>query len=261
MNQHLSTLLTGEFRQNKWSCLAMNCEAQILPEVYLEILPELTNQVLHPPVYSGEVSKEDKDSEVKLLEAATSEVKLLDSENSEKVILRCPECKFPGIVEYGCRHITCRCGCNFCNTCSAIVGKGYSHFCKCRSPVQKDKKCQKCKKCLLYTESSDRPSRIPQVSIEVDVKDLPAGWERRYTGGRPYYVDHTARSTSWIPPIPGRRVEIVPQMLPPPLVTVIRPAADVAGLPPGWERRTDNHGRPFYVDHNTRRTTWNAPTL
>lgn len=32
-------------------------------------------------------------------------------------------------------------------------------------------------------------------------------------------------------------------------------------LPPGWERRTDNFGRTYYVDHNSRTTTWQRPTL
>jgi len=31
-------------------------------------------------------------------------------------------------------------------------------------------------------------------------------------------------------------------------------------LPPGWERRVDNLGRTYYVDHNTRTTTWTRPT-
>jgi len=31
-------------------------------------------------------------------------------------------------------------------------------------------------------------------------------------------------------------------------------------LPPGWERRVDNLGRTYYVDHNTRTTTWSRPT-
>ncbi|CAH8582810.1 unnamed protein product [Heterobilharzia americana] len=30
-------------------------------------------------------------------------------------------------------------------------------------------------------------------------------------------------------------------------------------LPPGWERRTDNVGRVYYIDHNTRTTTWLCP--
>ncbi|XP_060778480.1 NEDD4-like E3 ubiquitin-protein ligase WWP1 isoform X2 [Neoarius graeffei] len=32
-------------------------------------------------------------------------------------------------------------------------------------------------------------------------------------------------------------------------------------LPPGWERRVDNRGRIYYVDHNTRTTTWQRPTM
>ncbi|KAI5282021.1 hypothetical protein KEM54_003028, partial [Ascosphaera aggregata] len=31
-------------------------------------------------------------------------------------------------------------------------------------------------------------------------------------------------------------------------------------LPPGWERREDNLGRTYYVDHNTRTTTWTRPS-
>jgi E3 ubiquitin-protein ligase NEDD4 len=31
-------------------------------------------------------------------------------------------------------------------------------------------------------------------------------------------------------------------------------------LPAGWERRVDNLGRTYYVDHNSRSTTWNRPS-
>jgi E3 ubiquitin-protein ligase NEDD4 len=31
-------------------------------------------------------------------------------------------------------------------------------------------------------------------------------------------------------------------------------------LPAGWERRVDNLGRTYYVDHNTRSTTWSRPS-
>ncbi|XP_073515363.1 NEDD4-like E3 ubiquitin-protein ligase WWP2 isoform X2 [Phyllobates terribilis] len=36
------------------------------------------------------------------------------------------------------------------------------------------------------------------------------------------------------------------------------PSSD--GLPSGWEKRVDNRGRYYYVDHNTRTTTWQRPT-
>ena len=32
-------------------------------------------------------------------------------------------------------------------------------------------------------------------------------------------------------------------------------------LPPGWERRQDDLGRNFYVDHTSRTTTWHRPSL
>ncbi|CAG8585539.1 14362_t:CDS:2, partial [Cetraspora pellucida] len=36
---------------------------------------------------------------------------------------------------------------------------------------------------------------------------------------------------------------------------------DHAPLPPGWERRVDHLGRTYYVDHNTRTTTWTRPSM
>lgn len=32
-------------------------------------------------------------------------------------------------------------------------------------------------------------------------------------------------------------------------------------LPPGWEERQDNLGRTFYVNHATRTTQWQRPTV
>uniref|UniRef100_A0A8C2PU14 E3 ubiquitin-protein ligase n=1 Tax=Cyprinus carpio TaxID=7962 RepID=A0A8C2PU14_CYPCA len=37
------------------------------------------------------------------------------------------------------------------------------------------------------------------------------------------------------------------------------PPAGPEPLPPGWEQRKDPHGRTYYVDHNTRTTTWERP--
>lgn len=63
---------------------------------------------------------------------------------------------------------------------------------------------------------------------------LPQYWEMRTEqNGRPYYVDHLAKTTSWERPAP---------------------------LPSGWERRMDTrYNRVYYVDHNTRTTTWSPP--
>lgn len=40
---------------------------------------------------------------------------------------------------------------------------------------------------------------------------------------------------------------------------VTQPVARGEDLPPGWEQRYDPRGRPYYVDHNTRSTTWTRP--
>ena len=32
-------------------------------------------------------------------------------------------------------------------------------------------------------------------------------------------------------------------------------------LPPNWERRLDSKGRTYYIDHNSRTTTWVRPTV
>lgn len=42
----------------------------------------------------------------------------------------------------------------------------------------------------------------------------------------------------------------------------LSPFEDAQGrLPPGWERREDNLARTYYVDHNTRTTSWSRPTV
>ena len=47
----------------------------------------------------------------------------------------------------------------------------------------------------------------------------------------------------------------------PPQMRNFNPNVDQYGpLPPGWERRIDPLGRTYYVDHNTRTTTWNRPS-
>jgi E3 ubiquitin-protein ligase NEDD4 len=79
---------------------------------------------------------------------------------------------------------------------------------------------------------------------------LPSGWEERRTAeGRPYFVDHQTRTTTWYDP---RR-------------NLARPTAasnDALGpLPSGWEMRLTSTGRIYFVDHNTRTTAWDDPRL
>uniref|UniRef100_A0A8C2N3Q8 E3 ubiquitin-protein ligase n=1 Tax=Cricetulus griseus TaxID=10029 RepID=A0A8C2N3Q8_CRIGR len=44
-----------------------------------------------------------------------------------------------------------------------------------------------------------------------------------------------------------------------PALPVLLPTS--SGLPPGWEEKQDEKGRSYYVDHNSRTTTWAKPTM
>ncbi|XP_078105473.1 E3 ubiquitin-protein ligase NEDD4-like isoform X4 [Sander vitreus] len=123
---------------------------------------------------------------------------------------------------------------------------------------------------------------------------LPPGWEeKRDSKGRRYFVNHNSRTTSWTrpliqktseapvaaasaavsaaaaatqsgagvaqsltPPLPSMSPEESPQHTPSPEAT-----HKSAFLPAGWEVRSAPNGRPFFIDHNTKTTTWEDPRL
>lgn len=90
---------------------------------------------------------------------------------------------------------------------------------------------------------------------------LPAGWEERFTPeGRPYYVDHNTRTTTWVDP---RRQTIVRVMGPNGASTTAQPQSisQLGPLPSGWEMRLTSTARIYFVDHNTKTTTWDDPRL
>ena len=90
---------------------------------------------------------------------------------------------------------------------------------------------------------------------------LPAGWEERYTPeGRPYYVDHNTRATTWVDP---RRQSIIRVMGPDGQSTTLQPQtiSQLGPLPSGWELRLTSSARVYFVDHNTKTTTWDDPRL
>lgn len=109
------------------------------------------------------------------------------------------------------------------------------------------------------------PTPTPPVSAGSGVTtagsgSLPHGWEERYTPeGRPYYVDHNTRTTTWVDP---RRQTIIRVMGPngqgsaqPQTISQLGP------LPSGWEMRLTSTARVYFVDHNTKTTTWDDPRL
>ncbi|KAF8582063.1 HECT-domain-containing protein [Ramaria rubella] len=90
---------------------------------------------------------------------------------------------------------------------------------------------------------------------------LPAGWEERYTPeGRPYYVDHNTRTTTWVDP---RRQTIIRVMGPNGNNLSVQPQtiSQLGPLPSGWEMRLTSTARVYFVDHNTKTTTWDDPRL
>ncbi|XP_068188314.1 E3 ubiquitin-protein ligase NEDD4-like isoform X2 [Antennarius striatus] len=117
---------------------------------------------------------------------------------------------------------------------------------------------------------------------------LPPGWEeKRDTKGRRYYVNHLSRTTSWTRPPLQKTTDgqgaaaaaaaagvqsgaSLPQSPPP---SQSSPPSDESPqhtpgpdstlesgvLPAGWEVRSAPCGRPFFIDHNTKTTTWGDP--
>ncbi len=88
---------------------------------------------------------------------------------------------------------------------------------------------------------------------------LPSGWEQRTDPqGRTYFLDHNTRTTSWQRPGAAPVTAAASSAASP--APAAAPAPGDTGLPPGWEQRTDPRGRTYYVDHNTRTTSWQRPT-
>ncbi|KAL2111527.1 hypothetical protein VUR80DRAFT_9881 [Thermomyces stellatus] len=91
--------------------------------------------------------------------------------------------------------------------------------------------------------------------------ELPPGWEQRFTPeGRPYFVDHNTRTTTWVDP---RRHQYVRVYNPNNNSNGFQqqPVSQLGPLPSGWEMRLTNTARVYFVDHNTKTTTWDDPRL
>lgn len=94
----------------------------------------------------------------------------------------------------------------------------------------------------------------PSASTGYQDIPLPLGWEERRTPeGRPYFVDHHTRTTTWTDP---RRANQQNQLALPRTAN-----ANLGPLPSGWEMRLTSTGRVYFVDHNTRTTSWDDPRI
>ncbi|XP_049322014.1 E3 ubiquitin-protein ligase NEDD4-like isoform X2 [Astyanax mexicanus] len=115
---------------------------------------------------------------------------------------------------------------------------------------------QRAVKDTLSNPQSPQPSPYssPKSQHKTTHSFLPPGWEMRIApNGRPFFIDHNSRTTTWEDP---RLKYPVHMRTKGPL-----DPGDLGPLPPGWEERVHADGRTFYIDHNTRNTQWEDPRL
>jgi len=129
----------------------------------------------------------------------------------------------------------------------------------------------------LQSSPSVAPTRVAAPAVEqtaepsaVDATSytLPDGWEMgRARDGRVYFIDHNTRKTTWDDPRPAQTSHS-PVLAAPTRAersTVERAAkffgvdATPYSLPDGWEQEVGRDGRIYFIDHNTRTTSWDDP--
>ncbi|KAF1940768.1 HECT-domain-containing protein [Clathrospora elynae] len=92
--------------------------------------------------------------------------------------------------------------------------------------------------------------------------ELPSGWEQRHTPeGRPYFVDHNTRTTTWVDPRRQQYIRMYGGQATNGTTIQQQPVSQLGPLPSGWEMRLTNTARVYFVDHNTKTTTWDDPRL
>lgn len=92
--------------------------------------------------------------------------------------------------------------------------------------------------------------------------ELPPGWEQRWTPeGRPYFVDHNTRTTTWVDPRRQQYIRMYGGQNSTNGQIQQQPVSQLGPLPSGWEMRLTNTARVYFVDHNTKTTTWDDPRL
>ncbi|XP_075714081.1 E3 ubiquitin-protein ligase NEDD4 isoform X1 [Rhinoderma darwinii] len=105
---------------------------------------------------------------------------------------------------------------------------------------------------------------------------LPPGWEEKQDEkGRSYYIDHNTRTTTWERPVVQMPLPVEMSQTSPtqnfpsghhqqsPAYESIKPIVDQDQefLPKGWEMRHAPNGRPFFINHITKTTTWENPRI
>jgi len=113
--------------------------------------------------------------------------------------------------------------------------------------------------------STSNPAELGMMSTAATTAgtgELPAGWEQRHTPeGRPYFVDHNTRTTTWVDPRRQQYIRMYGANAPGNATVQHQPVSQLGPLPSGWEMRLTNTARVYFVDHNTKTTTWDDPRL
>ncbi|EMR09144.1 hypothetical protein PNEG_02487 [Pneumocystis murina B123] len=115
------------------------------------------------------------------------------------------------------------------------------------------------------SSSTNEQNRVPLVSgitTNPGTGDLPSGWEQRYTPeGRCYFVDHNTRTTTWVDPRRQQYIRMYSGANMGNTTIQQQPISQLGPLPSGWEMRLTSSARVYFVDHNTKITTWDDPRL
>lgn len=90
--------------------------------------------------------------------------------------------------------------------------------------------------------------------------DLPLGWERRIApNGEYYYIDHNTQRTTWTHPNTIQRYTVTNNADVERIYQSTIPA--LGALPTGWEMRVSPDGRPYFLDHGAKISTWDDPRV
>jgi len=112
-----------------------------------------------------------------------------------------------------------------------------------------------------YTWSNQRTSQSQaQPTVNTQATTSPAtGFSPQTSGSanHTFIAPSTQVNTAMIRPNVSNQ-QLFPVAAPP---NFQRPLVYNNDLPPGWEEGTDQHGRKYYIDHNTQRTQWAKPTF
>lgn len=113
------------------------------------------------------------------------------------------------------------------------------------------------------TNNANAVSMMATGATTAGTGELPAGWEQRHTPeGRSYFVDHNTRTTTWVDPRRQQYIRMYGQNPTGNNTTIqTQPVSQLGALPSGWEMRLTNTARVYFVDHNTKTTTWDDPRL